>query len=164
MRAQSNATGVNSRGNYVDLQQYDQKLKPSPLVPRKQMKKESAMNQAFIRGFLDELEKRGFVGKLIGAGSKALKAQGGVRGLAGKGAKWFKGADPFTQMQVAQTGMEAVKGIGGAAVGGAKRLLGRSPAQMQAKAQDRAARMGLVGAQAKRPTGLMGGLGMGGAV
>jgi hypothetical protein len=161
MRSQSATTGVNARGTYEDLQEYDQKLKPSPLVPRKKlMKKESAMNEAFMRGFFDELEKSGAIGALLGRGAAALKGAGGVKGLAGKGAKWFKGADPFTQMQVAQGGMEAVKGVGGAAVRGVKRLAGGGPGA----AQDRAARQGQLGVAAKKPTGLGGGLGMSGAV
>jgi hypothetical protein len=159
MRTQSATSGVNARGSFTDLQEYDQKLKPSPLVPRKKLKKEGFMNEAFMRGFFDELEKNGFVGKLVGAASRALKGAGGVRGLAQKGTKWFKGADPFTQMQVVQGGLSAAKGAAGAGVRGVKRLVGADPRSVQT----RAARAGQAPVTAKRPTGLMGGLGFSGA-
>jgi hypothetical protein len=57
--------------------------------------------------------------------------------------------DPFTQMQIGQS-----------VLGGMQQ---RRQAKQQAKAQQTAARSGQAPVQAKKPTGLMGGLGFGGA-
>lgn len=151
MRTQSETTGVNARGSFVDLQEYDQKLKPSPLVPRKKLKKEGFVNEAFIRGFFDELEKKGAVGALLARSAAALKGAGGLKGLGGKalghGKTMLK--DPFTQMQIGQSVLGGIQ---------AKRQ-----ASQQAKAQQTAARSGMAPAAAKKPTGLLGGLGFGGS-
>lgn len=151
MRTQGATSGVNARGSYVDLQEYDQKLKPSPLVPRKRLKKEGFMNEAFIRGFFDELEKKGAVGALLARGAAALKGAGGLKGLGGKALTHGKTMlkDPYAQMQIGQS-----------VLGG---LQARRQAKQQARAQQARARSGQAPVQAKKPTGLMGGLGFGGA-
>lgn len=150
-RTQDATSGVNARGSFVDLQEYDQKLKPSPLVPRKRVKKEGFMKEAFIRGFFDELEKKGVAVPLLARGAAALKGAGGLKGLAGKAVTRGKGMlkDPYVQMQLGQS-----------VVGG---IQDRRQAKQQAAAQQTAARSGQAPVRAKKPTGLMGGLGFSGA-
>jgi hypothetical protein len=161
MRSQSATSGVNARGTYSDLTQYDQKLKPSPLVPRKQMKeklrKEADMNEAFMRGFFDELEKQGGVGALLGRGLAAGKGlvgrvapQGGRLQRAGS---WMKGQiakDPTGSAMNAMQAYGIAKGVGGG-------VLNR-------RRQHKAALGGAAPVTAKKKTGLMRGLGFGGAV
>jgi len=148
MRTQDATSGAGARGEYADLQQYDQKLKPSPKVPRKSLKKEGSMNEAFIRGFFDELEKRGALGSLVSAGAKAVSKPGLLKGLGqkaiGQGKEMLK--DPYTQMQLGQA------------------AIGKIQDWRQGRQQNRAAQSGQLGVEAKKKTGLMGGLGLGGAV
>jgi len=152
MRTQSETSGVGARGTYADLQQYDQKLKPSPLVPRKQLKKESSMNEAFVRGFLDELEKKGQLGGLISKGVAALKGAGGLKGLGRKALSYGKTQlkDPSTQFLVGQQIMGGIQN--------------RRQNRSEARQQQQAALSGRAPVTAKKPVGLMGGLGFGGAV
>lgn len=151
MKSQSATTGVNARGSYADLTQYDVKLQPSPLVPRKKLKKEANMNEAFMRGFLDELEKKGGLGSLVTKGVSAIKGAGGVKGIAGKAVGHVGESlkDPFVQMQVGQ-------GV----LGGIQNWRQN---RAQARQQNLAAQQGLAGSGAKKRTGLMGGLGLQGA-
>jgi len=144
MRSQSATSGVNARGTPVDLQ-YDEKLKPSPLVPRTQLKKESAMNEAFIRGFLSELEKDAALGALAVRGAAALRGMGGAKGLAQKGLAHGKEMlkDPLTQVQIGQS------------------VLGGLQNRRQASQQQISAQQGQLGASAKKPTGFIGALGGG---
>ncbi len=109
------------------------------------------MNEAFIRGFFNELEKKGAVGSLIARGATALKGAGGVKGLGQKAVAQGKTMlkDPYVQMQVGQS-----------ALGGIQNWRQN---RAQAKAQQSAARSGAAPVSAKKPTGLMGGLGFGGA-
>jgi hypothetical protein len=152
MRTQDATSGA-ARGEYVDLQQYDQKLRPSPLVPRKKLKKEAAMNQAFIRGFFDELEKQGSLGSLLSAGTKILgkvAPQGGKLRQAGS---WLGGQVKKDPMGTAMNAMQAYGMAKGVAANRA-----------QGSAQHRAALSGQAPVTAKKKTGLMAGLGFKGAV
>ena len=75
-----------AHGEYVDLQQYDEKLKPSggpPLVKRKDRRRGMG-KKAFMHGFIDELAKLGFVEKIKGAIKDPKAAISGIGNWAAK--------------------------------------------------------------------------------
>lgn len=107
------------------------------------------MNEAFIRGFLSELEKDAALGALAARGAGALRGAGGLKGLAQKGLAHGKEMlkDPYTQMQVGQS-----------VVGG---IQDWRQNRAQAAQQQQAAQQGQLGVSAKKPTGFIGALGGG---
>lgn len=105
MRTQSSTSGVAARGTYKDLQQYDQKLKPSPFVPRKSLKKGPIMKEAFVRGFFDELEKNAALGGLArGAASLVTKAKPAAKWLGTKAKE-----NPFIAYEVGKGALGGIK-------------------------------------------------------